>query len=465
MAEGGDFGYDDPDLDYQIDHDDDDDDDQEVNRTQPFQPGAASTPYHGGEQHEMQTMIDEQEGLPDTSYNETPILRRSGSITDLHKESLLRRKMKKAVDFIKEKFPTANFENIKIRRGTGKNTGEVVAIGSKGGEYKVLKGDESGFMKSFLNSFKNKLGPSSEEIIAQDRNTAVEQRQRLAEAERQQREADNIAAQRDEESREIQNLGLLTERVDAQIEDIQEEQGSNLESETELNRLKQLKKNYEKDLEIKKKRLAALQKEAKNKDKAQAKVDRERAKLAQIEKDRNEIEKRLNSTKAIDELKEQESELKRQNEEDQAIIQDDNTSPSEREAAEARVAERNEELSRLRTQIEEREAGMPLRERIREIFKKYGVTMTAIFIAADVTIGAVVGSITKALKATGKAIGNGLKDIGAKIGSLLPGLIGSIVSFLFKTAGQAIGFLAEHTWLLILAAVVFIFEKYIKKRR
>ena len=62
-------------------------------------------------------------------------------------------------------------------------------------------------------------------------------------------------------------------------------------------------------------------------------------------------------------------------------------------------------------------------------------------------------------------MGNGLKDVGAKIGSLLPGLIGSIVSFLFKTAGQAIGFLAEHTWLLILAAVVFIFEKYIKKRR
>ena len=184
-----------------------------------------------------------------------------------------------------------------------------------------------------------------------------------------------------------------------------------------------------------------------------------------MKKNRNEIEKRLNNTKAIDELKEQESELKRQNEEDQAIIQDDNTSPSEREAAEARVAERNEELSRLQTQIEEREAGMPLRERIREIFKKYGVTVTAIFIAAGVTIGAVVGSITKALKATGKAIGNGLKDIGAKIGSLLPGLIGSVVSFLFKTAGQAIGFLAEHTWLLILAAVVFIFEKYNKKRR
>ena len=181
----------------------------------------------------------------------------------------------------------------------------------------------------------------------------------MAEAERQQRESEKIDKQIDEETQEIENLRLRTERVDAQIAARQEEQGSNLENEIELNRLKQLKKNYEKDLEIKKKKLGELQKEAKNKDKAQAKVDRERAKLAQIEKDRNKIEKRLNNTKAIDELKEQESELKRQNEEDQAIIQDDNTSPSEREAAEARVAERNEELSRLRTQIEVREAGMP----------------------------------------------------------------------------------------------------------
>ena len=80
MAEGGDFGYDDPDLDDQIDHDDDDDDNQEVNRTQPFQPGAASTPYHGGEQHEMQTM-HEQSGLP--SYDEKSSL--IGSTEDIER--------------------------------------------------------------------------------------------------------------------------------------------------------------------------------------------------------------------------------------------------------------------------------------------------------------------------------------------------------------------------------------------
>ena len=203
----------------------------------------------------------------------------------------------------------------------------------------------------------------------------------------------------------------------------------------------------------------------KNKEKAQRKVDIERSKLAKKERERNLIEERLNSTKPLDDLKEQESELKRQNEEDQAIIQDENASPSEGGAAEARVAERNEELARLQTQVEERERALPLSERVKEIFKKYGVTVTAIFLAAGVTIGAVVSAITNALKATGKAMGSGLKEVGSKPGSLLPELIGKIVGFLFKTAGQAIGFLAEHTWLLILAAVVFIFEKYIKGRR
>ena len=157
--------------------------------------------------------------------------------------------------------------------------------------------------------------------------------------------------------------------------------------------------------------------------------------------------------------------LQWQNEIDEAIIQDENATPFEKEVAQERFAARAEENARLQTHIDERVAEMPLRERVHEIFKKYGVTVTAIFLAAGVTIGAVVGAITNALKSMGNQLANGLKTVGAKATSALPGLIGSIVSFLFKTAGQAIGYLAEHTWLLILAAVVFIFEKYIKKWR
>ena len=153
------------------------------------------------------------------------------------------------------------------------------------------------------------------------------------------------------------------------------------------------------------------------------------------------------------------------NEEDQAIIDDDDAAELEKKAAEEQVVARNEELAHLQTQITEREADMPLRERIKEIFKKHGVTVMAILLAAGVTIGAVVGSITKALKATGKAMAGGLKEIGAKLGSLLPGLIDQVAHFLFNIAAKAVGFLAEHTWLLILAVVAFVFEKYIKKRR
>ena len=69
MAEGGEFGYDDPQLDHDIDNDED-----EADRTRPFRPGAASTSYQGWEELQMQTMQHEQSGLPDTSYEETPLL-------------------------------------------------------------------------------------------------------------------------------------------------------------------------------------------------------------------------------------------------------------------------------------------------------------------------------------------------------------------------------------------------------
>ena len=68
MAEGGEFEHIDPDTNILYD---DEDDDQEVNRTGPFDPYAASTPYRGGEQYEMQTRMHEKSGLPE---EETPLL-------------------------------------------------------------------------------------------------------------------------------------------------------------------------------------------------------------------------------------------------------------------------------------------------------------------------------------------------------------------------------------------------------
>ena len=464
MAEGGEFVYEDTNLDHAIDHDDNDDEEQEVNRTLPFDtPQQASTPYHGGEQVGMQTMQHEQSGMP--SYDETSLLGDSDPIGKLHQESTLRRKMKKAIDTIRSKFPKADFEKIKIRTGTGKGLGKIVAIGPKGGQYQILKNDDSDLTKSFLDNFKSKLGPSAEQIIAEDRDTIKEQSQRLAEAEEQQREAEKIATSKEQQLQEIENLKQKIERTQAQIDAIQEEHGSNLESEAELRRLKQLKKNYQTEYENKKKELTALEKQAKNKQKTQENVQKERAKLDEIVKKINLIEERLNSTKPLDDLNGREAKLRQQNSEDQAIIDATDTSNSEKEAARDRIEERLQELARLQTQIAEREEAMPLRERVKEIFKKHGLTVTAILLAAGVTIGTVISTLANGLKATGKAMAGGLKEIAAKLASLLPGLIGQIASFLFNTAAKAVGFLAKHTWLIILAVVAFVFEKYIKKRR
>ena len=88
--------------------------------------------------------------------------------------------------------------------------------------------------------------------------------------------------------------------------------------------------------------MAELEKQAKNKEKLQAKVDREKKKLTEIERERNAIEERLNSTKRLDELDEYESLLRRLNEEDQAIIDDVNALEFDKEAANDRMAAGNE---------------------------------------------------------------------------------------------------------------------------
>jgi len=398
----------------------------------------------------MQTMQDEHSGLP--SYDvETPLLGAK----------------RQSWDALTSFFPNASATDLETSYSM-KGRLQVKMAGAGKKLYDLFTNNRSG--KQQLNPRLSKeiiksLGASAEQILLEDLDTIQEQQQRYEEAEKQLSEAEKISAEREKELLEMENLRQKTEKTQEKIDALQEEQGSNLESEAELRRLKMLKKNYQTDYERKKKEVVALEKQAKNKQKAEEKVSRERAKLDEIVKKRNLIEERLNSTKPLDDLNEREAELRQQNAEDQVIIDATDTSPSDRLAAEARVEERNEELARLQTQIAEREEAMPLRERVKEIFKKHGVTVTSILFAAGVTIGVVVNAITKGLKATGKPMANGRKEIGAKLGSLLPGLIGQVAHFLFNTAAKAVGLLAEHTWLIILAVVAFVFEKYIKKRR
>ena len=138
-------------------------------------------------------------------------------------------------------------------------------------------------------------------------------------------------------------------------------------------------------------------------------------------------------------------------------------SENQEEQIDAGIEEQQNEISRLEAENEHIEERMSLRDRVKAIFKKYSFTVFAVLSAVGLVIGVIVSNLKKGLTSLGKGIGGALKKIGKKIGEILPGMIGAIASFVFKTAGEAVGFLAKNAWLLILAAVMFIIEKFKKK--
>ena len=433
---------------------------EDIDRTNPFQPQGSSTPYpshDGGEAIELATMnLDEMDLPPD----EVPLLSDFLDPDD----------QQKAIDetnrLIQDKFPQVDFSRIDPI-GFGKkpeNRGEIVTFGrGKGGKYgetRILKKDGSGLLKAFTDKFKKALGPRAEEVIAQDTQYIREDRQKVIAGEQDLREKEqqqSTLVQRSVDN--IQNLKRRLEQTQANIADLEKEPYLTLSQQNEIDRLKQLERNLKTDLENEKVELKQLQT---RKDKIlttlKQGLDKAKSALSAKTKQRDKTELGLNRTKPLTELEERYETLKRENEEDRKVLDDDNASADDKQAATERITEREGEMERLAPQIQEREEALPLRERVKRIFKKDGWTLQAVALAVGVVLSALALSGLNGLKAGTKAVGQGLKAIGQKLGSLLPGLIGSIVSFIFS-------FLAEHAWLLILAVVAFFMERLLKRKR
>ena len=165
-------------------------------------------------------------------------------------------------------------------------------------------------------------------------------------------------------------------------------------------------------------------------------------------------------------LKEKEiEELQESIREDEEIANNENVELSIRERAREKIAEKLEQIDAIENERDELEERVSLREKVKNIFKKYGFTVAAVVLAVSTVIGVIVSSLTKGLKTVATGVGNGLKELGKKIAGILPGLIGAIVSFIFKTAGSVISFLGKNAWLLILGVAVFMVERFQKKNR
>ena len=256
MAEGGgEFGYEDPDLDNLLDQDDDDTyEEQEVDKTQSFQPGAASSPYHRVETMEMKTSQHEQTGLPESYVRVTDEeLRRrldnlknpaTGVLGDsgipLVAHDLRHEEIERVRKFIKARYPNVKVGNLVIRF-SDKN--QIVVLGPKQGETKIVLDNGSGFRKDFLSKtfVKKILGDSAEEIIR--KNTAsIREKQKEFEESRKQKA---LAEQRLLEQNEmVMSLNERLNKEKAKIDKLKDLP----EYEEEIKRKKKLTNNLEKDL-------------------------------------------------------------------------------------------------------------------------------------------------------------------------------------------------------------------------
>ena len=157
-------------------------------------------------------------------------------------------------------------------------------------------------------------------------------------------------------------------------------------------------------------------------------------------------------TRRIEKEKELESSLK-------------DVGPSQRENIIRDMEQQRDERESMEREVEAVEERMSLRDRVKMIFKKYGFTAFAVLSAVGAVIGVIVSNLKSGLSKLGKGVGNGFKAIGKKLGEILPGMIGAIASFIFKTAGETIGFLAKNAWLLIVAVVVYFIEQVKNKSK
>ena len=166
------------------------------------------------------------------------------------------------------------------------------------------------------------------------------------------------------------------EQINQRIANMEKEGGTVIERQNETDRLKRESAKLERDIKEAKEKEKEFAQATKERDKAA----RERARLVKKRDDKKQkmatTEARLNRTKQLDALDEEKATLKRKIEEDRHIMNDENSSPQERMAAGVRFSENTNELARLEPQIQEREEALPLREQVKNIFKKIWLDTT-----------------------------------------------------------------------------------------
>ena len=432
MAEGG---YDpttenkNPWEDHGIDHDDDDDEEYTTPRSSPMKQPKPPPP----EEIEMSQLPREQNGQ--------------------------RRQQAAWVD-VKKMYPQANKDVLEV--SYVKRPGEItprlsVKMAGSTKAYWLFEPNLFGRWREnpdLPQEIKIYLGKSIEEQIEGFKKLKAKKEATLAAKQKQKKQLEQKADEKQKLSREMDSLTNEIRDVDEQKRELEDAHGP-IDTEA-IQKLKDDKRALEAEKKTIQEQIKQLQKDITQYNKMQTEIEQLRHDTGELDQHLNELRAKEETLKPLNELKQEAEELNRKIAKDKQLVDDENTSPSERAAAEARVAENEAELDRVNTEIEVRESERPLLERIKDIFKKYGWTLQAIFIAVGVILSVIALTVKKSTKVINQKLNNVKQE---------PGFIGSIVNFIFKAASQVFSFLSEHTWLLILVVVAFFMERLLKRRR
>ena len=127
---------------------------------------------------------------------------------------------------------------------------------------------------------------------------------------------------------------------------------------------------------------------------------------------------------------------------------------------------------------------LSLRAKSGEIFERRGITIGAILLALGLSISTIALAVSRTVgggagagtgagdgkdsgaispyskaKEIVKQFGNWLKTLAAKSAAAIPGLIGSVVSFILKSAGTVVGFIAEELWIFVTAMTFYLINR------
>ena len=137
----------------------------------------------------------------------------------------------------------------------------------------------------------------------------------------------------------------------------------------------------------------------------QLQVDINDLKLANRDIDRQINKLGIKAAKPLDELEQEKADLEKRLVEKRRVLEDENASSSEKEAAKKQVEQDERALERINEDMQREEQKLPLRERVKNIFKKYGWTLQALVAVVGVVLNALVLAATSGLKADTKAVG------------------------------------------------------------